>query len=92
MLPTTPGSHQNGDRRAPSEGSAGDLDLGDGLVGALGGGSLPLDIVQEVSLVIDDPGSPFNGAVVNGQFVLAQADSFPTDPLITECRDLLAGL
>ena len=62
------------------------------LLGALGGGSLPLDFVQEVSLVIDDPGSPFNGAVVTGQFVLAQADSFPTDPLITECRDLLAGL
>jgi hypothetical protein len=62
------------------------------LLGALGGGSLPLDITQPIDFTIDDPSSPFNGAVVQGQFVLAQADSFPTDPLIDECRTLLAGL
>lgn len=62
------------------------------LLGALGGGSLPLDITQDVSLVIDDPSSPFNGAVITGQFVLGQADAFPSDPLIDECRALLAGV
>ena len=62
------------------------------LLGALGGGSLPIDFTQEVSFVINQPGSPFNGATVTGQFILAQTDAFPTDPLIDDCRALLAGL
>jgi hypothetical protein len=61
------------------------------LLGALGGGSLPLDITQPVSMTINDPTSPFNGAVIEGQFVFAQADAFPTNPLIEECRALVAG-
>jgi hypothetical protein len=61
------------------------------LLGALGGGSLPLDITQEVSMTINDPGSPFNGAVITGQFVFAQEDTFPSDPLLTQCRALVSG-
>lgn len=61
------------------------------LLGALGGGSLPLDISQEIDFVIDDPTSPFNGAIVTGVINLAQADAFPSDPLLDDCLAFLNG-
>jgi hypothetical protein len=59
------------------------------LLGALGGGSLPIDITQPVSFTINDPGNPLNGATVTGQFIFSQADALPEeDPLMQACRAL----
>jgi hypothetical protein len=59
------------------------------LLGALGGGSLPLDVTQEFDFVIED--GPFAGAMVSGVISLAQVDAFPSDPLLDECLAFLAG-
>jgi hypothetical protein len=60
------------------------------LIGALGGGALPIDIAQEIDFVIDDPGSLLNGAHVTGLITLAPADALPSNPLLDECAAFLA--
>lgn len=59
------------------------------LLGALGGKGLPLDITQEFEFTIEE--GPLTGAVVSGVLNLTSTDTFPTDPLITECENFLAG-
>jgi hypothetical protein len=56
------------------------------LLGALGGGSLGIQITQPIALTIAT--GPFAGATATGQFILAEASAFPTDPKLDTCRAL----
>jgi hypothetical protein len=58
------------------------------LLGALATGGLPIELTQEISMVIDDPTSLLNGATVTGQFVLGNADAIPSSARLDECLAL----
>lgn len=66
------------------------LSLSD-LFGILGGGGGGLALTQEIDTVFGPV--PLLGEVhVTGELTLASADGFPSDPLLDECDDYIAGL
>ncbi|MEM7410850.1 MAG: hypothetical protein AAF430_11495 [Myxococcota bacterium] len=61
------------------------------LLGVIGGGDLPLSLVQELDFVFESENPLLDGLTITGELPLSTAEAIPDGPLVSECETFLDG-